>query len=284
MNAKETRRSYEVVVLLYPLERKSPLMSRDAFFTIITASYNCGHSLASALESVKNQTCRDVEHIVIDGGSADETREVLKHYETQYHLHWISEPDRGLADAMNKGVHVARGCYVIFIHADDALIEPTILDSVSTHIRSERHDICSFPVIRERPSSSSFPYRPIRVPGWYHFKHTIPHQGAFVHRRLFERIGGFREEFSIAMDYDFFYRAIAAKASIRFFSQPVSRMGGCGVSSNSLFLLKRLREEHLVQDLNEANRFWRAAQKAFRSLYVPYKTYRLRQQLKGPQA
>ncbi len=110
------------------------------------------------------------------------------------------------------------------------------------------------------------------VPGWYHFKHTIPHQGAFVHRRLFERIGGFREQFSIAMDYDFFYRAFRDRATIRYFHRPVSRMGGYGISSQRQVLLKRLDEEKQVQELNERSLWWRTAQKAFRSLYLPYKT------------
>ena len=179
---------------------------------------------------------------------------------------------------------MARGRYVIFIHADDALIGPTILDSVASHLIAQQHDICSFPILFTHPRKGIIKFSPIKLP-WYHrFRNTIRHQGCFVHRRLYERVGGFNHRFSIVMDYDFFYRAFQNGASIRYFDQPVALMGGEGVSSNPLFLMKRLKEEHLVQDLNEANHFWRTAQKAFRSLYVPYKTCRLRRQLKGPQA
>ena len=199
--------------------------------SIITASLNSGQTIGNCIESIKSQSFSDFEHIVCDGGSGDDTVGILRAHQVDYPLQWTSGADTGIANALNKAFEMTKGRYVIVIQADDVLIEPRILDHVAHCISDERYDICSFPVIRERPGSSPFLYRPIKVPGWYHFKFTIPHQGAFVHRRLFEKIGGFREEFSIAMDYDFFYRAFAAKASIRFFSRPVSRMGGCGISS-----------------------------------------------------
>jgi glycosyltransferase involved in cell wall biosynthesis len=245
---------------------------------------NNGRTIATVLESVRNQTCGGVEHIVIDGGSTDETLEILKRYETQYRLSWISEPDRGLADAMNKGVHAARGRYVIFIHADDALIEPSILECVIKHLEPQRYDICCFPILFKDSNGSVSHASSIRVRWWYRFRNTIRHQGCFVHRRLYERLSGYKTTFAISADYDFFYRAFRSGASIRYFDQPVSVMGGEGVSSDPRFLLKRLEEEQTVQDLNEHNPLWRAAQRVFRRLYIPYKTLRLNRQLKRPQA
>lgn len=240
--------------------------------SIITASLNSGQTIRNCIESVKSQRFSDFEHIVCDGGSSDDTVDILRAHQADYPLKWTSGADTGIANALNKAFEMTRGRYVVAIQTDDILIAPDILEYIAHCITDERYDIYSYPVIRERPGLSPFLYRPIRIPGWYHFKLTIPHQGAFVHRRLFERIGGFREEFSIAMDYDFFYRAFAAKATLRFFSRPVSRMGGCGISSGRQVLLKRLEEEKQVQDLNEKSRLWRTAQKAFRLLYIPYKT------------
>jgi len=242
------------------------------FFSIVTASLNNGSTIENNLQSVANQSFISIEHIVIDGGSGDESIDILEHYENRFQMRWISEPDRGIADAINKGIRMAAGRYLLVLQADDALLDSTVLSRVHRLVRDERFDICSFQVIRERPGASPFLYRAIRVPGWYHFKHTIPHQGAFVHRRLFEKIGGFREQFSIAMDYDFFYRALRDRATIRYFHRPVSRMGGYGISSQRQVLLKRLDEEKQVQELNERSLWWRTAQKAFRSLYLPYKT------------
>ena len=254
------------------------------FFSVVTASLNNARSIATALESVKNQTFGGVEHLVIDGGSTDETLEILKRYETHYRLRWISEPDQGLADAMNKGVHAARGRYVIFIHADDALIEPGILEWIYKQLETPKYDICCFPILFKDPDGSIRHASPIRVRGWHRFRNTIRHQGCFVHLSLHEQIGYFNTTYSICMDYDFFYRALQAGASIRYFDRPAAVMGGEGASSNPLLLLKRLKEEQVIQELNEKNPFWRAAQRVFRRLYVPYKTRRFGRQLKRRQA
>ncbi len=259
-------------------------MPNHPFFSVVTASLNRGRSIATTLETVKNQTWKDLEHIVFDGGSTDETLEILKRYETQYRLRWRSEPDRGLADAMNKGVHAARGRYVIFIHADDALVAPDILEWVYKELRSERYDIGCFPILFTGPDGRIRRSAPIRVRWWHRFRNTLRHQGCFVHLRLHEQIGYFNTRYSICMDYDFFYRALLFGASLRYFNRPVAVMGREGVSSDPRFLLRRLQEEHTVQELNENNPLWREAQRVFRRLYVPFKTRRLRRQVTLRQA
>ena len=85
--------------------------------TILTAALNSGATIKKTLESVRNQTFRDFEHVVIDGGSRDETLEILKEYENTYNLTWISESDKGIADALNKGLRLAGGRYIIVIQA-----------------------------------------------------------------------------------------------------------------------------------------------------------------------
>lgn len=259
-------------------------MAYAPFFSIITAVLNNGSEIKKVLESVGNQTFADLEHIVIDGGSTDATTHILKQYESRFRLRWLSEPDSGIAEAMNKGVHMAAGIYNIFIHSDDTFIDSTVLETVASDLGTEQYDICSFPILFKHPLKGIIKSSPIKLP-WYHrFRNTIRHQGCFVHRRLHERIGGYNHRFSIVMDYDFFYRALQAGASIQYFSRPLALMGGEGVSSDPRFLLKRLEEEQTVQDLNEQNPYWRAAQRVFRRLYVPYKTLRLSRQLKRPQA
>jgi glycosyltransferase involved in cell wall biosynthesis len=247
-------------------------MTEIPFFSIITASLNYGDRLVRTLESIRAQTFANFEHIAIDGGSIDGTLDILKRYEGLYPLYWISEPDRGIADALNKAVALASGRYLLVLHADDRLLDCRVLDQVQRLIGDERYDIYSFQVIRERPGLSPFLYRAIPLPGWHRFRNTIPHQGAFVHRRVFQKIGVFRTEFSIVMDYDFFYRAFQAGLTIKLVKRPVSIMGGDGVSSNPYYLKKRLIEEFNVQRMNERNRFWGAAQWVFQRLYLPYKT------------
>lgn len=99
---------------------KTPLIS------IVTITYNAGSVLAPTMRSVKEQTFTDYEHIIIDGASKDNTLEVARSLGGD-RLRILSEPDRGLYDAMNKGLHMARGRYVLFLNAGDAFHSPTVL-------------------------------------------------------------------------------------------------------------------------------------------------------------
>jgi GT2 family glycosyltransferase len=162
------------------------------------------------------------------------------------------------------------------IQTDDALLSAATLETVFPLLKEERYDIHSFPVIVEHPELGRFLRRPIPILWWNRFKFIFPHQGTFVHRGVFERIGGFREDFSIAMDYDFFYRAILAGCTVKFHREPpVAMMGGSGIGTRLDFLNRRLKEESLVQEMNERNPLWRMGQIVFKRLYHPYKMWLL---------
>jgi len=242
------------------------------FFSIITASLNCVDTIQETIDSVAGQTFQHIEHIIIDGGSTDGTPDILKSYQRGYNLFWISEPDKGIADALNKGMKMARGSYILVVQADDRLVSPNILCQIYPLLKDERSDIYSFPVILENNSKERTLLKPIKVRWWYHFKTILLHQGSFIHRRLYERVGHYRTEFSISMDYDFFYRAIMDDATLHFEEIPVAFMGTEGISRDRDLLTRRIREEAMVQRMNERTKFWRFAQVLFHSLYFPYKT------------
>jgi glycosyltransferase involved in cell wall biosynthesis len=242
------------------------------FFTILTASLNNRHALVDTLASVRNQRFQDLEHVVSDGGSGDGTPDLLRESESTYNLIWESQPDRGIAHALNRGLSLSRGTYVLVLHADDRLLDPDALSFAHRFLSRIPDGIGSFPVLKHYPGRGLKPYRPVRLLWWNHFKTILPHQGAFVHRGVFRRIGGFRERYRIGFDYDFFYRALKAGVPVRFNRRPVAEMGGAGISSDPEFLAERLSEERQVQELNERDPFWKAAQRIFRRLYLPYKT------------
>jgi len=248
-------------------------MKNSPLFSVLTASLNSGLTIERTLESVKNQKFQDFEHIVIDGGSSDETLDILKEYENTYNLQWISEPDHGISDALNKGLRISSGRYIIVIQADDQLLHPDILNDVFPQLKNEKFDILSFPVILDHPVKGKILSKPIQHLWWNHFKFVFRHQGCFVHKRVFDQIGVFRNDFTICLDYDFFYRALARNCSVKFGNFPVALMGGEGVGSNPEFILKRLKEDRLVQVLNEKKLFWRLLQFVFHMLYLPYKTH-----------
>jgi glycosyltransferase involved in cell wall biosynthesis len=242
------------------------------FFSILTASLNKADTLKNTLDSVRKQRFQSTEHLVIDGGSTDATVSLLKGYESEYNLSWLSENDRGIAEALNKSLAKAHGAYSLVLQADDRLFDAGALEKVFLLLRDEEHDIHSFPVIVDHPELGRLVRRPIRVLWWNRFRYIFPHQGTFVHRRVFEKIGGFKEDYSIAMDYDFFYRALLAGCTVKFHRAPlVALMGGAGIGTRLDFLERRLGEESLVQKLNEKNPLWRVGQIVFKSLYYPYK-------------
>ena len=248
-------------------------MQKSPFFTIITASLNNKASIRQAIESVKCQSFKSFEHIIIDGGSNDGTLNIIRQYKNTYNFNWISEPDQGIADALNKGLKMAQGRYVLVIHADDQLVSENILKRVYPILKSENDDIYSFPIFLDHKQKGQILKKPIRLLWWNHFKFIFFHQGCFVHKRLFKKIGNFNCSYRIAMDYDFFYRALLHGAEVRFNNFPVAIMGGEGIGTIKDSIPNRLSEESSVQLSNEINIIWRILQFAFRSLYKPYKLF-----------
>ena len=98
-------------------------------FSIITINYNNCEGLRRTIESVVNQTCHDFEYIIIDGGSTDGSVDVIKQYADQID-YWVSEPDKGIYNAMNKGVAVAKGEYCLFLNSGDSLHNNSALAKV----------------------------------------------------------------------------------------------------------------------------------------------------------
>lgn len=250
--------------------------SKRPYFSIITASFNRRSTIQETVISISGQSFQNFEHIVIDGGSRDNTVELLKEYEHRYPLHWISEPDNGIADALNKGLRISNGQYIIVLHADDSFINSETLASVFAIINRSQKDIYSFPVLLDHPTRGLTLRKPIRHLWYNRFKFIFLHQGSFIKRIVFDEIGGFNTSFKIAMDYDFFYRALTNKYSVEFFTKPVALMGGSGIGTITETANCRLKEEQLVQLINEENILLQAVQRIFWRLYIPYKKWHLK--------
>jgi glycosyltransferase involved in cell wall biosynthesis len=167
-------------------------MHDNPFFTIITASFNNAATIKRTLESIKSQTFDNLEHFVIDGGSSDGTVEILEEWGRRYNMSWLSEPDQGIADALNKGLKKAQGQYIIVIQADDSLLTPDVLEKVYPILNEQRIDILSFPVILQHPDKGKVLREPIRFLWWNHFKFIFPLQGWVVRHSVCEKLGGVR--------------------------------------------------------------------------------------------
>jgi glycosyltransferase involved in cell wall biosynthesis len=239
--------------------------------SIITAARNASKTIAHTINSLREQSERNFEHIIIDGASTDGTQDIIGSFQKAYPLVWLSEPDLGIADAMNKGFSISQGQYILCLHADDRLFDRHRIANAISAVRRGDQDIYAAPVLREYQDGRQELLKPFRPLWWYHFKIPFRHQGTLVHRRVFKRIGLFNTRYAIAMDYDFFYRALQIKPSIIYERHPLAIMGADGIGSRKSTTLKRLDEEFSVQTSNEANPFWKVVQLVYRSVYRPYK-------------
>ena len=240
--------------------------------SVVTAAYNARAGLAATIDSVAGQSFRDVEHVVVDGGSSDGTPDYLRGLGDS--VRWISEPDTGIADAMNKGVEMARGTYVIVIHAEDTFLDADSLALAAAHLDGTT-EIVSFDVSFATDSGPRR-YESHGLTARLNFKTTIPHQGAFCRKALFERIGGFDTSLRIAMDYDFFLRAWRAGASAKRVPQMIARMPDTGVSSRLDWpsLTRRFAEERAIHARHCPHVGMRAVYAAYWPAYLAYRRMR----------
>jgi glycosyltransferase involved in cell wall biosynthesis len=243
--------------------------------SIVTATFNSLPGLQATVASVAAQTSDDYEHIVVDGGSSDGTQDWLVRADPS--IRWISEPDDGIADAMNKGVKKASGEWILFLHAEDTFATEWSLEEALPALDTEA-DVVSYDVqVFERDLLRVFKSRGFC---WHINFKTIPHQGVFSRRGLFDKLGTFDTNLAISMDYDFFLRAHRQGARVDVTNTILSRMPATGVSSmlDWASLKERFREERIVQlrhVLGPAHRF-------MYSMYWPvYLSYRRIRSLVG---
>jgi glycosyltransferase involved in cell wall biosynthesis len=176
--------------------------------SIITVVYNGEKHLEQAIQSVLGQTYDNVEYIIVDGGSTDGTLDIIRKFEDRLDS-WVSESDRGISDAMNKGIRLANGDLIAHLHADDYYADPSVISSVcSEYLRHPDAlwltggiDIVdgNGDILQEIPVRK-YSYRKL-IRG-----NLILHPATFVTRRAFEKAGHFNEAYRYAMDYDLWIR------------------------------------------------------------------------------
>lgn len=203
--------------------------------SVITVCYNCADTLESALHSVVAQDWRQVEHIIVDGASTDGTMAVIDCFRANI-AKVISEPDRGIYDAMNKGIALATGEVIGFLNADDVYANPEVLARVAEVMAREDLDalFADAEFFRaEDPGRTVRRYRsahfsPDRIAwGW-----MPAHPTLFLHRRVFQRFGTFHTDYRIAGDFELIARIFHANTlKYRYLPEVLVRMRTGGVST-----------------------------------------------------
>lgn len=211
--------------------------------SVITVCYNSATTIAETLSSVAAQTGVEVEHIVIDGASPDGTLAVIRNHPWKP-ARVISEPDRGLYDAMNKGIDAATGEAVGFLNADDVFSSPSALRSVAHALEHPATDAVYGDLVYVRPHDldsvvrywRSGPFRPgAFASGW-----AVPHPTFYVRRRLLEQHGGFDLRFKVAGDAELIMRLLERhRIRVRYLPEVLVRMRVGGVSNRSVHNVMR---------------------------------------------
>lgn len=187
------------------------------YVTVITPSFNQGKFLEQTIQSVLSQTYNNIEFLVIDGGSTDNSVDIIQKYQSSIN-YWISEPDNGQADAINKGFKLANGDLICWINSDDILYPAFVADRVgqfkeNPNIDMIYGDVDKGPnpttkrILKGRQTNIKDMLRNASCP--------IPQQSAMWRRRVLENIGYLVPEWHVLLDREYFIR-IAAKGQIKY--------------------------------------------------------------------
>ena len=213
-------------------------------YSVITINYNNVDGLRETIESVVAQTFNDYEYIVIDGGSTDDSVSVIKEYSDKIN-YWVSEPDGGIYQAMNKGVAQAHGDYCIFMNSGDCLYSHMVLEQVDALHATE--DIIIGRLCSEDESQMLFdPPLSGKITLYYLYSSTVPHQSSFIRTTLL-RLYPYDEKLKIVSDWKFFVQTIVMHhCSVRYSDELVAKFDTCGLSTSNPVEMWREKEQVLT--------------------------------------
>ena len=216
--------------------------------SIITINYNNREGLADTIKSVEAQTVKDFEWIVVDGGSTDGSRELLEKHADSI-SNWVSEPDSGIYNAMNKGIRMSEGEYLLFLNSGDTLVNEHIVEQVLPYLKDVDYLIGSTyhsknigvqNVNKDDFKVGKLAFRLIA--------NSLPHQASFMRKTLFAEYGFYREDLKIVSDWAFMIDSIVlGKVSVRYLPLVVAVYDDNGISSTDKQLNKEEREKVIAE-------------------------------------
>ena len=208
--------------------------------SIITATYNSAKYIASSLNSIFNQDYKDIECIIIDGDSKDQTISIIKTYQRKnLNITLVSEADNGIYDALNKGIKLATGDLIGFVHSDDKLASPHIISELVLAIKEKQafgvygdlqyvSQLDTSKLIRDWKSCVFS--KSLLKKGW-----MPPHPTLFLKKEVYQKHGNFNQNYKISADYDFMLRVLKDK-TLKFVYLPhvIIKMRVGGASNKNL--------------------------------------------------
>lgn len=217
--------------------------------SVVTVCYNAVEFIEECLQSVEHQDMPGVEHVVIDGGSSDGTVEIIKRRADRL-AYWHSQPDRGVGHAFNLGVQNSTGDWVLFLNADDYLCRPDALTLLANHASGPADAELVYGMVQ--PVTRAAQPVPIGRPvGWdyspfrFLLRDLIPHPATLTSRTYLERVGAFREDMRIVVDYEIFLREYRTLRTA-FVPHVTTHMRVGGLSSDGATTLEEMFRAHKI--------------------------------------
>jgi glycosyltransferase involved in cell wall biosynthesis len=179
--------------------------------SIITINYNNAIGLKRTFQSVFNQTSKDFEYLVIDGHSNDESKNIILQSETKIHYS-ISEPDKGIYDAMNKGIRQAKGQYLLFLNSGDTLHNELVMEKANAAITNLlNYGVIYGDVNLVSENAGKILKQDHALTLNYFYNHALSHQAAFIKKTLFDTLGFYNTSYRINSDHEFFLKVFVEK-------------------------------------------------------------------------
>lgn len=222
--------------------------------SLITATYNSAETLRDTMQSILNQTFKDIEYIVIDGNSSDDTINIIKEFEPQFkgRMRWISEPDNGIYDAMNKGIRMSSSYIVGILNSDDFFASNDVLEKVvDAFISDNQIDAVYGDVKYVDWNDTSKTVRMFSGKGFTRRKlcwgQMPPHPSFYVKRECYEKFGLYNLNYPICSDYDMFVKMFwESKIKAKYVGETFVNMRNGGTSSSGLSVHKKIMKERMA--------------------------------------
>lgn len=239
-------------------------MADKLFISIVTVVYNGEKTIRKTIESVLCQEFKDYEYIIVDGLSKDNTVDIAKEYEERFEgrLRIYSERDKGIYDAMNKGIKHAKGDYIWLVNADDWM-EPDALNDIYNYCKSEGFPTCVLSscmnIIDAENGCIKHSTRGGDMKSYQKSCNKlgmgICHPATIVHKEVYNNIGAYDDRYYISADIDFSLRCYENKVDVRFLNKTITNMTDGGIS-NAFPIKKNLHDIKLTCKKHTSNYFF----------------------------
>lgn len=221
--------------------------------SIITATYNSSRTLTDTLESVLRQSYTNIDYVIVDGGSKDNTLDIIRQYEPRFggRMRWISEPDKGIYDAMNKGIRMATGDVVGLLNSDDFYTSDDVLENVAKTMSDPNVDAVYGDIhyVNDNDLTHCVRYYSSRVfrRGLMRMGFMPAHPSFYCRRAIYEKYGTFDTSLRIAADFENLLRLIFVnRIRTKYIPEDFVTMRTGGASSSGMVSHKRILKEHMI--------------------------------------